>query len=167
MTLKQSSEGKLGIPARYHRGAKETDGKGGVRAPLFPSGGWLEPSGWPKRDAPLASSICYVVTGGLAFPACPGPLDRAGGWEEKGAVALALPLPSLPPLLPFLSCLLLWPEEMEWAEGGPMSSHPLPEPKSGATLPPPEPGREEGCAAGEVAGTTARNQDPPPSSQGP
>lgn len=75
--------------------------------------------------------------------------------------------PSLPPLLPFLSCLLLWPEEMEWAEGGPVSSHPLPEPKSGATLPPPEPGREEGCAAGEVAGTTARNQDPPPSSQGP
>ena len=46
-----------------------------------------------------------------------------------------------PPLLPFLSCLLLWPEEMEWAGGGPLSSHPLPEPKSGgATLPPAEPG---------------------------
>lgn len=50
--------------------------------------------------------------------------------------------PSLPPLLPFLSLLLLWPEEMEWTGGGPLSSHPLPEPKSGATLPPPEPGLE-------------------------
>lgn len=42
-----------------------------------------------------------------------------------GAVALALPLPSLSPPLPFLSCLLR-PEEMEQAGGGPLSSHPLP-----------------------------------------
>lgn len=53
-------------------------------------------------------------------------------------MALALPWASF--LFPhsfFLSCLLLWPEEMEWAGGGPLSSHPLPEPKSGVTLPPP------------------------------
>lgn len=67
----------------------------------------------------------------------------AGRREELQPWPYPFP-PSLPPspLLPFLSCLLLWPEEMEWAEGGPVSSHPLAEPKSGATLPPPELGRE-------------------------
>lgn len=45
-----------------------------------------------------------------------------------------MPGPSLCPssLLPALSCPLLQPEEMERARGGPLSSHPPPEPKSGA-----------------------------------
>lgn len=45
-----------------------------------------------------------------------------------------MPGPGLRPsfLLPALSCPLLRPEEMEWAGGGPLSSHPPPEPKSGA-----------------------------------
>lgn len=59
------------------------------------------------------------------------------GGEGYGRPGLALGPPFSFPHSFFLSCLLLWPEEMEWAGGGPLSSHPLPEPKSGVTLPPP------------------------------
>lgn len=44
--------------------------------------------------------------------------SMSGGWEERGAIAVACPPSSSSSplsLLPFLSCLLLWPEEMEWA----------------------------------------------------
>lgn len=54
--------------------------------------------------------------------------------QVPGRRGQLMPGPSLCPssLLPALSCPLLQPEEMERAGGGPLSSHPPPEPKSGA-----------------------------------
>lgn len=70
-----------------------------------------------------------------------------------------LPPPSLPPSLARGN-------GVGW--GGPLSSHPLPEPKSGVTLLHPQ-GQawEEACVAGEAPGATARNRDPPPTRGGP
>lgn len=56
---------------------------------------------------------------------------------------------------------------MEWAGGGPLSSHPLPKPKSGVTLPPlrARPGKKV-VLEGKCL-EPGQNQDPPPSCQGP
>lgn len=56
---------------------------------------------------------------------------------------------------------------MEWAGGGPLSSYPLPEPKSGVTLPPlrARPGKKV-VLKGKCL-EPCQTQDPPPSHQGP
>ena len=139
--LKQFSERKLGTPAPYHREAKETARGEGSGLPFFLWG--VARAFWLSKERCFLS-LLHLMSGrlGPAFPAHPGPLQGAGGWEERGALALALTLPSLlPSPTPFLSCLLLWPEEMGWVGGGPLSSHPLP--KSGVP-PPPTPGAGPG-----------------------
>lgn len=141
MTRKQFSEVRLGTPAPHHRG-KGKCRKRGVRAPLCRlERCWSFLSLAAHFGAPSTSAF-DVWSLGAGVPCRPRSRNLQGasrwlGGEGYGRPGLALGPPFSFPHSFFLSCLLLWPEEMEWAGGGPLSSHPLPEPKSGVTLPPP------------------------------
>lgn len=137
MTRKQFSEVRLGTPAPHHRG-KGKCRKRGVRAPLR----CLERGqSFLAAQREVLPPLLHSMSGpwGLAFPTDPGPEIFREQVAGRRGLLWPWPCPGPSFLFPhsfFLSCLLLWPEEMEWAGGGPLSSHPLPEPKSGVTLPP-------------------------------
>lgn len=157
MTRKQFSEVRRGTPAPHHRG-KGKCRKRGVRAPLCRSGAGARAFRLPKERRALLFCIQCLIPG--AWRSLPTQVPKSSGsrWlggEGYGCPGLALGPPLSFPHSFFLSCLLLWPEEMEWAGGGPLSSHPLPEPKSGVTLPPPRARERSLCCRGSD-GATAR-----------
>lgn len=118
-------------------------GGGGQRSP-FSFWGCGQSFLVPQERRSPSRSLWY-----LACPPCPYQVLFRGGACCPGLV------PTLsPPCSPFQASPLARGNGVGW--GGRLSSHPPPEPKSGATLPPPEPARE-GCAATEVPGATARN----------
>lgn len=157
MILKPISEGKVLL---HTQRGKENCRREVSGTPLSPPGGGWKLSGCPKKSASSASSTCHPVTGRqLSWP--PQVLFRQQVAGRSRVLLLALPSapPSLPPSLARGN-------GVGW--GGPLSSHPLPEPKSGVTLLHPQ-GQawEEACVAGEAPGATARNRDPPPTRGGP
>lgn len=168
VTRKQFSEVRRGTPAPHHRG-KGKCRKRGVRAPLCRSGAGARAFRLPKERRALLFCIQCLIPG--AWRSLPTQVPKSSGsrWlggEGYGCPGLALGPPLSFPHSFFLSCLLLWPEEMEWAGGGPLSSHPLPEPKSGVTLPPPRARERSLCCRGSVW-SHRQDWDPPPSHQGP